>query len=341
MQRKRDVVWSIQVLRGVAALMVVFHHLRGSAPWLFNPIAEWEIGTSGVDIFFIISGFIMLTAARDEAVGEFIRRRIVRVAPLYWLATLVFLALAYFALEAQIAGIGPHHIAMSMLFIPFFNPAYDGAIWPVLVPGWTLNFEMFFYALFAVALLSGRLLPTLSAIILLAVAVGAVVKFDNAMWLTYTSPMLLEFLAGVWLGYAYSRSNLTQCKTLLLVGVIGLLFAFSGILATWKPVVVGVSALFVVAGSLGFESHIQRKPHWLVMLIGNASYSIYLSHMLTLVFVFALWKRLPLEGWPQFLGLVGFGLIACTAVGVAVYWFVEKPMTRWLSGKHTPVFATT
>ena len=110
---------AIQYLRALAALFVVFHHSRNPEPWLFNPIPQLDVGQSGVDIFFVISGFIMYSAARAEAPWEFIVRRAVRIVPMYWLAT-------FFLVILNVVHDNFHrwdikHVFYSIFFIPHYK----------------------------------------------------------------------------------------------------------------------------------------------------------------------------------------------------------------------------
>src|ERR1019366_2869669 len=140
----------IQYLRGIAALMVVWHHGVGQLATL-ETYFPFRFGTSGVDLFFVISGFIMVvtTAGRDVTPTEFIARRFVRVVPLYWVLTLALAATALVAPSLfRSVTLTAVSLIQSLLFIPHFSPSHAGMIWPVLVPGWTLNYEMFFYVVF-------------------------------------------------------------------------------------------------------------------------------------------------------------------------------------------------
>ena len=146
--QSNDHLLSIQYLRAVAALMVVFHHIINAKPWLFNPLENYPSLATGVDIFFVISGFIMYVAARNEAPLEFLKKRIIRIVPLYWVATLAFVIVKT---KLHIFSLTPEdwlHIAKSLAFIPHHDPTNPGKIWPYLIQGWTLNYEMFFYLIF-------------------------------------------------------------------------------------------------------------------------------------------------------------------------------------------------
>src|SRR5229473_1548571 len=154
-KRSKDgqlVIRPIQYLRAIAALMVVWHHSLIQVPGVAQFIALPEFGPSGVDIFFVISGFIMLviTAGKEVTPAEFIRQRVIRVVPLYWLTTLLMLGCAVVVPTAfKTLQFSPAAVAKSLLFVPYDSLSFPGHAWPVLVPGWTLNYEMFFYGLFA------------------------------------------------------------------------------------------------------------------------------------------------------------------------------------------------
>lgn len=324
-------VLSIQYLRGLAALLVVLHHARNPQPWLFNPLDGFMFGAAGVDVFFVISGFIMFTAARSEAVADFARRRLLRVAPLYWLATLGFLTFSLVLNPDGVTGWTPAHLVKSLLFIPHESPIHPGEAWPLLVPGWTLNFEMFFYAVFAVAIVSGRVVLTTCAIILGLVAFGLLVRPAGPIAAAYTSPLMLEFLAGVLVGKAWASRPFAVLWPLLPLGVAALLLVASPAVAPeWHALGRMVPAVAIVIGALALEPLARARPSAGLKLVGDASYAIYLSHIPTLMVVTGTLKRLPLEGWPQFAVLVAAAVAASVAVGVAVHLWVETPLLRQL-----------
>ena len=146
-----EVLVSIQALRALAALAVTTYHALQWADGGF------DVGRAGVDVFFVISGFIMwhVTAGRDMAPADFLWRRLTRVAPLYWLSTLGVLAVAL-VWPAFLPEVRPGwaHLALSLAFIPHLDP--KGLPFPTLPPGWTLNYEAVFYLIFAAALAGPR-----------------------------------------------------------------------------------------------------------------------------------------------------------------------------------------
>ena len=237
---------SIQHLRGVAALMVVFFHCF---QWTWTP---FPTGQAGVDLFFVISGFVMwtVTERQPQSPAEFLRRRFARIAPPYWLATLLAagLALAWPALFLEIR-VDPEHLWKSLLFLPHRDPF--GNPFPVLPVGWTLIYEVFFYLVFAFAMLFGRArMAVLTAILCLAGLSGFV-------WLrTYVfglNPMLLEFLAGAWLGKLWCERKLPSRASgaVILLAAIGALAALQAVgydMPFWRPLVWGIPAMAIEIG---------------------------------------------------------------------------------------------
>lgn len=331
MSSGKNQLLAIQYLRAIAALMVVAHHARGDTQaWLFNPLEAYPALAWGVDIFFVISGFIMYVAARNDAPIDFLGKRLIRIAPLYWLSTLAaFVVVTRFQVW-KIDAATVEHLIKSILFIPHYNPTAPDQIWPYLVPGWTLNYEMFFYGIFFLALMVRRtlLLPTLTLSALFLV--GLSVDTQNAAVRSYTDPILLEFLAGAWIGYVYTKGWLHKyCSPLMVAGLI-LLFALP-LVANDQATIAGriiASAMIIVgAASLG-----AKTPNWkLLKLLGDASYAIYLTHaVISLRLSLNLWSLIPISGYPQFIGSMITALALSAAIGVAVHLYFEKPLTHWL-----------
>jgi exopolysaccharide production protein ExoZ len=275
-------------------MMVVWHH--SYTGWI-------DFGPSGVDIFFVISGFIMWVTTWEKPVtpGRFMALRIVRVVPMYWLATI-----------GMALMVGWSGTIKSLLFVP-----YDPS--PVLYQGWTLNYEMFFYALFAACLwLPKRVrLATLMGCMVGLVAVGYALRPSNPIAITYTSSLLLEFAAGAVIGYAWvMRRRLPAVAALVCVVVGAILLCKGAPLHGWSQ---KAGAVLMVAGCLSFTAfHGENKA---LMQLGNASYSIYLIHP----FVLAALKLLPLGA-----AFPSLAMVASATVGWGCYRLIEKPMTSWL-----------
>jgi len=177
----RDVI-SVQMLRAIAATMVVFVHMDLQLQRLHYPTLGTNWMASGVDIFFVISGFIMWTSVErrpEMTASSFFRNRLIRIVPLYWFATTLVLMVALIAPQVlNTTVLRPWHAIASYLFIPARHPT-TGLFWPLLIPGWSLNYEMLFYAIFAIAIaLSGH--PRARRFLLIAAMLGGLVAVANA-----------------------------------------------------------------------------------------------------------------------------------------------------------------
>lgn len=327
-------VVSIQYLRGLAALMIVFVHLevslrrQGYSGYWPHSLA------AGVDIFFVISGFIMwITTVEGVTTLEFYRRRIIRIVPLYWLLTSVILAvLIVYPSAVQSGRFDKLHVLGSYLFFPVVHPVL-GVMEPLLIPGWTLNYEMFFYALFGLALAA----PPLLRLIALPAMLGGLISLRFLMHITpltvagfYTSDIMLEFVFGMALGWAYVRGlkiSPAFAWALLLGGVCAM--ALVGDDSPLRGLSLGLPALCIVGSAVMIEQSIGVPNLRSLHLIGNASYSLYLSHPLALSLVDQVWRKSFLVSAPG--TLIIFSCVAPVAtvvMGVLMHLYVERPILR-------------
>lgn len=310
---------SIQYLRGLAALAVGVAHVA----W-----TNWLWGQQGVDVFFVISGFIMAhVASREADPATFLRARVLRVVPLYAVVTLAW--------WIGHPAMTPVHVALSLAFVPHLGP--EGMIWPVIWQGWTLLYEAFFYAAFAAALLlPPRLrLPLLSGGFAVLAGIGAVSGSNAAAAQVYLSPLLLEFLAGAWLHEAWARGWLARPAW----GIAAATLAGLALVATrniepgdWRILMWGVPCLMLVGAGLAMESILPRVP--LLLALGNWSYAIYLTHRFVLPYLMAAFHPLPTP-----LALTGV-MAGCAALGALVHLGVERPLTQLLRHRR-PVLPAT
>lgn len=326
------VVLSIQYLRGLAAVAVALTHLVGRAE------LHLETTAAGVDVFFVISGFIMwtVTAGREVPPGRFLLDRLTRIVPLY-----VLLTFAVYLVAILVPAAFPNmrtslsHAVLSALFIPHTSPA--GTPYPQIAPGWTLNIEVFFYLVVAAGLWLGlseqRRLWTYTAGLGLLALIGLLTRSDVVAVNSYTSPLLLEFVAGLWLGVAWQRGLLPRAAW----GWAALLAALAALTA-WeladgtqaievRVLVWGVPSVLIVGGMLTLERRL-GMPRWrLGLLLGSASYSIYLLNVLA---VGATWR---LVGWAPLPVYYAAATLASAAAGIVLWWLVERPLSsavrRW------------
>jgi exopolysaccharide production protein ExoZ len=317
---------AIQHLRGLAVLgVVVFHALQ----WEWIP---FEPGQAGVELFFVISGFVMwyTTAGRAQGAGGFLARRAARVVPLYWLASLTALAVVLIW-PGAIPNIipDPAHIALSLAFIPHLDP--KGGPFPLLNPGWTLNYEAFFYLVFAACL---AVPERWRAQAVTAVMAGVFLFGAKIVTWTYffgANAEMLVFVAGIWLARIWNGKALPGRGTGLTLIALGLaiLAVLTALVyrpAIFRPLLFGGPALLIAIGWLALAADRKGIPAWpWLQKLGDASYSIYLVHTLTAplvarAFLHQSWIFIPVDI------VVGLG------AGLICHALVEKPLDRWIKG---------
>lgn len=330
------VLINIQCLRAVAALMVVWLHAKEQIPGM-NTYFRSGFGAAGVDLFFVISGLIMVvsTANKDATPIQFFVRRLQRIAPLYWLATtlLVLVALVAPQLQRSTTLYWPHVVA-SYLFIPMESPWFQGYMWPVLVPGWTLNYEMAFYAIFAVSLFfrSALRLPFL-AVVIAGVALSGLVFDVAGVASFYSNDVMLTFVLGALIGKLVVRSSF---KTNVSAGAVCLLLApltwiaLEALAIPSRFLNAGIPAALVVLGFCYLPTIRSRVTQWMVS-VGDASYSVYLTHIFTLAILRIAVKALGIPVMTEVhYWLFMFGsLLACSLAGLCSYRVVEQPIAKF------------
>ena len=290
-----------------------------------------EAGRCGVDIFFVISGFIMwlVTRNRETDATLFLKRRLLRIVPLYWLINIV-VAIAATAKPNLFPVDRPEfsHVVQSMLFIPHTSPTGD--MHPLIGQGWTLYYETFFYVLFAFTLawFRQRQFLCLASAILCLVCLGAWIHFESQITMTYTSPLLLEFLAGAYIGRAWLAGWALPLRAALVAMFLGIICVslpthiFDGLA---RCVTLGIPASFIVAGLLSVERRSALPQARFLRLLGDASYSIYLTHYLAWLAVSLVVAKAGLPfSTPVYLVTV----LAAVVLGIATYFCVEQPLSR-------------
>ena len=342
----------IQILRAFAAILVVTHHATIMlAQRNHMAIANWIEGASGVDLFFVISGFVMTVSAAPlrsavHSARTFLARRLERVVPMYWIVTTIKLVVLLSVPSLGLNAIGsPGHVLASYLFFPSLNP--QGLFEPVVIVGWTLNFEMAFYLLFAVALaLRAKPVWVLTPLLLGIALLPQLHGFVGPVWLSFfENTMLFEFLFGVLLALALPyvrRLPWLAGALLLLAGAGPLLLWREANFTYWRGLCWGVPALAMVAGAISLEGRWgSRSPRW-ALALGDASYSIYLVHTFALPAAGLLLRGLRMA-WPaDVIVAMVLAVALSTAAGLLSYQLVERPITAWFKGRRrTAIPATT
>lgn len=357
---------ALQSLRFVAALMVILAHSSNSvhmqrrALGLDSPflVGLERFLAAGVDIFFVISGFIMVYVAGDKfgkpnAARDFLARRALRVYPLYFVFTAVTLVTMglrlYFSGEIYTGytlELDPSWITGSFFLIPMYKPGLID-IGPVLGPGWTLIYELYFYAGFALLLLFARkkMLPYLGTacglllMVHLALPGRASADPPSAPVFMLTHPIVWEFFFGCLIGMVHrSRTLSFSMSAILFVFGWALMLAFAGSamadgkFTLMRPLYFGVPAAMIVAATVFGESRVGDKIPRVFVALGDSSYSAYLSHAaFTIKAVGLAFMAIRLHRYVPADVLVVVEVGICVALGHAVYVLLERPMNQWSS----------
>jgi len=345
---------SIQALRGLAAILVMLSHLYGIETRYSEPeqilSSAWLLGVSGVDLFFVISGFIMVWVTHETAPGvrasvDFVLARVMRIYPVWWL--FAGLMAAYFALAYGVPWdpetlqrfdlSGPEHLIKSFLLIP--HEAF-----PILQIGWTLMHEVYFYLVFAILLflpIQARVPAAIvwALIIVAAASVSFTGFYADSLAALALSPLTLEFLMGVGVGVLIKNGASRFALIALGIGIIWLVLGAQWIsfqstdssLPLRRTLAFGPAFALIVYAVVVLEARTRLKsfvPTPLVRL-GDWSYSLYLGHLLVLSGVARLF--FPMFGGPGLFDNAAF-LILSSSIAIAlaalVYYAFERPLAK-------------
>lgn len=331
---------NLQGLWGAAAFLIVLYHIQPLLNRVYGQSLHSHFAVFGVDIFFVLSGFVMFYGnpePKPSAAARFPTQRPWRIVPLYWLATAAILA--FFAVGFRPVGlhhISPRIVIESLAFLPSTFP--DGRHDLIRTVGWTLMFELFFYLAFALTFALRSLEKSFLALagLFLALCVWGQVA-GPLPWLIdfYTSSIMLEFLYGAVLGILYLRWSGRVPGWLPLAGLALLLAGFvisiaqdlAGVVAPHKRaarfLIFGGPALLVVAGALAMERGGWILKQRFLLELGTASYALYLFNPLVLQIVVKALDRVSLAS-PVVAGLLAVGF--CVAAAFEIHRLVEQPL---------------
>lgn len=344
---------TIQLVRAVAAVLVLMTHCalyvesivnfgQGTRPF---HVAKWfdvAAGQFGVDLFFVVSGFIMIVTTHSNDRHnplDFLRRRAIRIYPAWWIystAALLLLPISLFSLTP----LDWSSIAKSYLLVPEIDST--GKLRPILLgQGWTLIFEMYFYSVFAIFVSKSTVQKAVltSAIITLAFIGSRVVDFDLAILRVFSNAMVFEFMIGMLLGILFVKEFIIRSSlaffAILILAIVSTIFILIG----WEMgsgadfFQYAVTAFLWVALAVLFPRAKTARISKLAILLGDASYSIYLTHTIALILFSRMWtKGIGFNGWPldvYFLFLV----VTTMTIGILAYFVFEKPVIRWLGNR--------
>ena len=338
---------NLHLLRAIAALAVVYFHSTSEAG-LNLPVS---IGSHGVDVFFVISGFI-IPYIGTRSPDRFLIRRVIRIVPFYWAATLAVFGAAALAPHMLHSTRADYvQLLCSLFFIPRETP-YAGVV-PTLVLGWTLNYEMYFYLMFAMALaIAPRMAPIVCCLGIVAIALLIDVSgVSHPSIRFYARPLVFEFVYGVCLYYVFvtaerhigwyaQRPRIRWALWFVALGA-ALLIGFEeshGGFRLPRFLVAGVPAFVLVLAALLLERvyGVNAKSN-IVFLVGQSSYILYLIHPYVIYGLLRTTSsrrgHLPLSAT---IGLLIALLLLSTVAAIAIHLWFEKPIMAVLRRRLLP-----
>jgi exopolysaccharide production protein ExoZ len=326
---------NIQALRAFAAIAVAILHTK----YALTPMPA--VGAFGVDIFFVISGFIMARICETNS-SFFFRRRLIRIVPPYWAMTLLLFLFAWkFPQLLQATQASGQELIKSLLFIPYYKS--NGLLRPLLFVGWSLNYEMFFYVALAVALLILPKRPLLltSLFIVTTVAISFPFAAKGAIPTFYSSGVMIEFLFGIIAYFVVRGVSIALSVRLRSLSLLFLLLSLIAVVLNegffaaanaWHRNIVTGLICFVMITSASLLS----KGAWdinfpAVVLIGDASYMLYLLHpYCELLLDRIVARRMPIFAIDHLFGCV-FALTVSIFVAVILHLKLERPVVAYLN----------
>jgi exopolysaccharide production protein ExoZ len=341
---------SLQAGRAFAAIFVLLFHLGGAiaAEKYFGLTAfsiPFSFGGAGVEFFFVLSGFIILTAHRHdifkpEKLASYLKKRITRIYPTYWV---IFLGTYLLALSSStLRNTVPHDIFIivkSMLLIPQETNVVGGTGSPVIIVAWTLQYEVFFYLFFSFMILS-RWLSIIAGLVLLCIYVsyhGVPSPFFPLSFLSKN--YILLFAMGMFVSAVCTSKRVTVNKPMFYAIIGAALFSFVALNTVLKTelllgeqttILYGVASSLIILGFVKAEDngHVIGGNRW-IQLLGNASYALYLIHyplisiLCKLSLTFHLDKVGIIGAFVSYLSI----FCVCLVSSAAFHLWIEKPVT--------------
>lgn len=332
---------SIQILRGIAALFVVFYHvylIGADNNYLGVKVFEdfSQPGKLGVNLFFVLSGFIICFAhssdfGKSDRILSYIKKRVIRIYPPYWVFSAFYIAAAYAGL-----GYADFEWSFSNLFSSFALFQFNQELSLPLKVGWTLFYEMLFYFIFIAVFFSAKMTAVLFMIWAAVLAFLAIRGVDTDYRLL--ASWNLNFLAGCAAYYIYSRSSKPIAYPSVLVGLLGIAYGIysadfdssplsqSNVISMFS-LAIGFGAL--VLGLALLDRFFTSARGGFFAMLGDASYSIYLVHSAAVSLFYIVAKRIGIYAVGGEI-LYALCVVFALSVGILAYFVCERPMLKYI-----------
>lgn len=332
----------IQMLRGIMAIIVVLHHITASSAFYLNQ--NWlkgifSIGWVGVDFFFVLSGFIMVYAHKEDYINRtniatFFKKRFLRIYPIYWIIALIALCLMLITHKLSLST-DYGYILKSFLLIPDTKA-------PFLIVAWSLTFECFFYLVFGIGIYFGeKVMKYFFLTWMVIIIVSHFIGLHISNWFIFNN-FILEFIFGCIVGYLFVFKKYTDnpkpttliwlgCIILVSMWVVCLNSDFGSKQSIESRLIYGLSASLIILGLATIDIQTKIKIPVSFLLLGNASYVLYLIHPIILAIVYKASTSF-IKHYNTLVLFFGFLVfLMCLAVGVFFHLVIEKPLTRKLN----------
>ena len=321
-------ILSIQFTRFLAALFIVFMHS------ILEYESTFRVGDFGVDIFFILSGFIISYITEGNR-HKFLTRRLIRIVPIYWLFTFVISLLVFLLPDLFMSTVwDTQHMLKSLFFLP---GTQDQGYLPIIKLGWTLNLEMIFYILFFLSMKFSHEYRELitSLIIILIILTLQKLELDGAYAINfYSSPLSLEFIYGMMLAKTWHRhkfKNSLKISISLATISIAILIFFNNYtqVGEYRFIFYGIPSLILVYSFLSVEhyfTNLNTSFQKIILWFGEMSYPLYLIH----IFLVGLISRVifsEIELWALFPIVLASSLLLSNVVTANF----DRPLRRFLN----------
>jgi len=345
----------LQITRGIAALIVVLHHITGSASFYLNFKllgGIFEAGWNGVDFFFVLSGFIIYYIHSDDIghpdrLKKFIYKRFIRIYPIYWIIAIIALILIIVANKhvSNFQGLEPLYLIKSFFLIPQIKE-------PFLRVAWSLCCEVFFYLIFALGIFAGiraiLFILTVYFILLGYQVFFHVSGYNNFYFNFLSSNFHLEFLIGVLTSICYKRlvkkdiliTRKVAINSFFILGVILFLTSWIcsltfplvfGKLTIYSRIFYGISSGIIILGAAMKKFHKKDLIADFFLLLGDASYVLYLVHYIVLAIFFKLIIQMHYKGTLYYYEICLLSFILSVAVGILLHVFLERKILAILN----------
>lgn len=337
----------LQVLRFFAALMVVISHVGFYISERTGTEHNyWRAGVRGVDIFFVISGYVMAASFysikyKNDSWKKFISDRFSRILPLYWLITTLKLALTFLLPGASLHNkINIINFLKSLFFIPYKN--LEMHYEPIVGVGWTLNFEMFFYFIVAMLIAFNFDISIYCFIIFSLISIVGELNFETGLFIDfYFNSIIMEFFFGIIIFRYVKNINKIIACAFVFFGFLALIsskenFAFINSNIP-RFILNGLPAALIVAGILFLGLDENNCVVKFLSRLGNESYSLYLIHPIIAPAIVIFFAKFGLKSAPIFYFSC---ILVCIYFSRITYNLIEQPTSKFMKNFFASKFKT-